>query len=173
MGWSVGVNQKFSVGMSLSALSTGCPGENHIYVSSARTAAVLACIKILQGATMEAMDGFAALKFLITLKRNKKFSRQETISWLRVSPGQNKMLESYNLSLLVFIVVVGRPLHLGWAVGLDLMVQIQKRNNWQEMSTEQVSTSFRRRHCFVSFMCWNLSREFVPKAIAIIWMMTK
>ena len=43
---SLSDNQKFSVGMSLSAVSAGCPGENQTCVSSARTTAALACIKI-------------------------------------------------------------------------------------------------------------------------------
>ena len=43
---SLSDNQKFSVSMSLSAVSAGCPGENQTCVSSARTTAALACIKI-------------------------------------------------------------------------------------------------------------------------------
>ena len=74
------MTQKLSAGMSLSALSAGCPGEDHIYVSSARTAAMLSRVSN-SARRYNGGDGWvAALKFLITLKRNKKYSRKETIS---------------------------------------------------------------------------------------------
>ena len=62
------------------------------------------------------------------------------------------MLENQKLSLLVFIAVVSEalPLHFGWAVGP--YGPNSKKKQWTDiLSTEQFSTSFRRRHCFVSF----------------------
>ena len=72
--------------------------------------------KYLQGATMDVIDGFAALKFLITLKRKQEILNSIIISLARHSLTRTKRGESYSLSLSVFIVVVS----------LDLMVHIQK-----------------------------------------------
>ena len=46
------------------------------------------------------------------LEKKQEILKKRNNIWLRVSPGQNKIvLESYNLSLLMFIAVVGRPFH--------------------------------------------------------------
>ena len=137
------MTQRFSVSMSLSALSAGCPGENHLCQHCQDSSSA----RVYQNSTRRYNVGdrwvcsFEILNHLEKKTGNSQDKKQYP-GW-GLSLAGTKMVESYNLSLLVFIVVVSKT----WPYGPN-----SKETNWQEMSAEQFSTSCRRRHCFVSIM---------------------